>query len=120
MSKLFAGRHILVVEDEMMILLMLEELMIENGCASVHVASSIPQALELIGCTTFDAATLDVNLYGDESFPVADALEARGVPFLFMTGYPTGYLQSRYEGHPVMKKPFKEPDVVDALEAMFV
>jgi CheY-like chemotaxis protein len=117
-GKPFSGRNILVVEDEMLILLLLEEIMLENGCASVKLASSIPQALGLIESNTFDAATLDLNLSGAKSFPVADALEVRRVPFVFMTGYSASLLQGRYSGHPMLQKPFNEPDLVAALNQM--
>lgn len=110
-GKPFAGRNILVVEDEMLILLLLEEIMIENGCASVKLASSVPQALGLIDSNSFDAATLDLNVNGIKSYPVADALEARCVPFVFMTGYSASLLQGRYSGHPILQKPFKERSV---------
>jgi CheY-like chemotaxis protein len=89
--------------------------MIENGCASVRLASSVQQALELIDSNSFDVATLDLNLNGIKSFPVADALEARCVPFVFMTGYSASLLQGRYSGHPMLQKPFKEPALVAAL-----
>ena len=118
MGKPFSGRNLLVVEDEMLILLLLEEIMIENGCASVKLASSVPQALGLIEDNSFDAATLDLNLNGIKSFPVADALEARGVPFVFMTGYSAGLLDGRYCAHPMLQKPFKEPALVAALKQM--
>jgi DNA-binding response OmpR family regulator len=118
MGKQFSGRNILVVEDEMLILLFLEEIMIENGCASVKLASSVPKALELINANSFDAATLDLNLNGIKSFPVADALEARGVPFVFMTGNSVGLLQGRYCGHPILQKPFKASALVAALNQM--
>lgn len=117
-GKPLAGRNILVVEDEMLILLLLEEIMIENGCASVTLASSVPQALGLIDSNSFDAATLDLNLNGIKSFPVADALEARRVPFVFMTGYSAILLQGRYSGRQILQKPFKEPALVAALKRM--
>lgn len=117
-SKPLSGRNILIVEDEMLILLLLEEIMIENGCASVKLASSVPQALGLIASNSFDAATLDLNLNGVEGFPVADALEARCVPFVFMTGYSANLLQGRYTGHPMLQKPFKEPALIAVLNEM--
>lgn len=102
----------------MLILLVLEEIMIENGCASVKLASSVPQAIATIASNSFDAATLDINLNGVESFPVADALEAGGVPFVFMTGYSAGLLPGRYSGHPMLQKPFKEPALIAALNQL--
>jgi CheY-like chemotaxis protein len=113
--KPFSGRSFLVVEDEMLIFLMIEEMMIENGCAAVTVAPSVSQALGLIGTVAFDAATLDLNLNGVKSFPVADALEARRVPFVFITGYSESMLDARYSAHPMLGKPFRESALVAAL-----
>ena len=93
----------------MLIFLLLEEIMIENGCASVKLASSVQQALGLIDSNSFDAATLDLNLNGIKNFPLANALEARCVPFVFMTGYSASLLQGRYSGHPVLQSPSKNP-----------
>ena len=117
-SKLLAGRSILVVEDEMMILLMLEEIILAHGCESVKLASTVAQALALIDANILDAAILDINLNGIESFPVADALAARDVPFLFVTGYSAGYLKGRYSKRPVLRKPFRVPDLVAALKQL--
>ena len=118
LSKALFGRNILVVEDEVLIILLLENIMNDNGCASVKLALSVPQALGLIDSNSFDAATLDLNLNGIMSFPVADALEARCVPFVFMTGYSAALIQGRYSEHPVMHKPFREPALVAALNEM--
>ena len=117
-GKPLSGRNILVVEDEMLILLLLEETMIENGCTSVKLASSVPQALGLIDSNSFDVATLDLNLNGIQSFPVADALQSRCVPFVFMTGYSASHLQDRYSGHPMLQKPFKPSALVAALNQL--
>ena len=71
MDKSFAGCRILVVEDEMMILMMMEEMLADLG-ASVTAATTVKQALAGIEAHAFDAATLDLNLDGNESYPVAD------------------------------------------------
>ena len=87
MNKLLSGRRVLVVEDEMMILMMIEDMLADLGCESVTAAATVDQALALIDAQTFDAAMLDMNLNGNKSYAVADALAARGVPFVFSTGY---------------------------------
>ena len=87
MHKLLTGRHVLVVEDEVMVRLLIEVMLENLGCQSVTAAATIDQALDWIEKQTFDAAVLDVNLNGQKSYPVADALAARGVPFVFSTGY---------------------------------
>ena len=58
---------------------------------------------------------LDVNLDGDKSYPVADALIARGVPFVFSTGYDKDRLLDGYRTFPVLQKPYHESELSDAL-----
>ena len=107
-----SGRHILVVKDEIMVLLLIEEILAELG-ASVAAAATVPEALALIDAQVFDVATLDVNLNGTTSYPVADALAARGVPFVFSTGYSDHALKIGYRDRPVLTKPFKPQELVD-------
>ena len=114
-NKVFTGRHILIVEDEMMILILIEEMLADLGFASVTVAATVEQALALIDAQFFDAAMLDVNLNGSKSYPVAEALAARRVPFLFATGYSDHGLRDLYRDRPVLKKPYKPEELVDGL-----
>jgi DNA-binding NtrC family response regulator len=110
-DKLLSGRRILAVEDDMLIRLTLEDMLAELGCASVSTAGTIDQALGLIDVGVFDAATLDVNLAGVTSYAVADALAARGVPFVFTTGYGAQFLSDGYRERPILKKPFAYEDL---------
>lgn len=80
------GQRFLLVEDEPIIGFALEDMMIEAG-AKTHFASSLDQALKLAEAQTFDAAVLDVNLHGRESYPLARELRDRGVAVIFATGY---------------------------------
>lgn len=117
-DKILTGRFVLIVEDEMILSLALEQSMFDLGCETVGIAATVDQALELIDSNTFDAATVDVNLNGVESFPVADALVQRGVPFVFMTGYARSRLEGRYSSQPLLRKPFKEADLEAVMTAM--
>jgi hypothetical protein len=58
---------------------------------------------------------VDVNLDGWTSYPVADALAARGVPFVFSTGYSGQSLNDGYRDRPVLGKPYREADLVEVL-----
>ena len=73
MDKLLAGRSVLVIEDEMLILMMIEDMLADLGCESVTVASKIGPAISLVEDQEFDTAMLDLNLNGIESYPIADA-----------------------------------------------
>jgi CheY-like chemotaxis protein len=106
MDKLLAGRRVLVIEDEMLILMMIEDMLADLGCESVAVASKIGPAISLIEGQDFDTAMLDMNLNGIESYPVADALSARDVPYFFSTGNSLIDMKDGYRDHDVLKKPF--------------
>jgi CheY-like chemotaxis protein len=114
-DNLLSGRRVLVVEDEMLILLKIEDLLADLGCVSVSAATNVDQALALINAEAFDAAMVDVNLDGMKSYPVADALAARGVPFVFSTGYSGQSLDDGYRDRPVLGKPYRDADLVAML-----
>jgi CheY-like chemotaxis protein len=118
MTELLAGRRVLVVEDEMLILMMIEGMLSDLGCASVTSAATIDQALHLIDCEAFDVAMLDLNLDGQRTYPVADRLAARGVPFLFSTGYNDHGLQEGYRDRLVLNKPFQYAELAELLERL--
>jgi CheY-like chemotaxis protein len=114
-DKLLSERRILVVEDDMMIRLSLEDMLADLGCDSVSSAATIDQSLRLIDAHVFDAATLDVNLNGTSSYPVAETLARRGVPFVFSTGYGAHVLRDEYRDRPILRKPFSYEQLAEML-----
>ena len=78
-------------------------------------AATVDQALALIDTHVFDAAMLDMNLDGNKSHEVADALAARSVPFVFCTGYSSLEMKDAYRDRPVLKKPFMYEALVEIL-----
>ena len=110
-----SGRRVLVVEDEVMVAWTLEDMLADLGCEVVGPAARVDQALTMIEAEAVDAVVLDVNLNGEKSYPVADALAARGVPFVFSTGYNKNDLHSGYLGFPMLQKPFERSQLGDAL-----
>lgn len=115
MAKLLAGRRILVVEDEMLILLMIEDMLADLGCESVLSAATVDQAIALIDVQSFDIAMLDMNLNGSNSYAVAESLTVRRVPFVFSTGYSGQSIKEEYRNRPVLKKPFSEKELGEKL-----
>lgn len=110
------GRRILVVEDESLVAMLLETILEDMGCTPVGPISNVDEALTVVaGETDLDAALLDVNVAGQQVFPVAAALKARGVPFVFSTGYGEGGLPDEWRGQTTIQKPFTEATVQDAL-----
>ncbi len=106
------GKRVLVVEDELMIRMLLEDMLSELGYTITAEAGRIDEALEAAKTAEFDLAILDVNVNNETISPVADALVARGLPFVFATGYGERGLPEPYRDRPTLKKPFQ----VDGLE----
>jgi CheY-like chemotaxis protein len=104
-SKL-SGLHILVVEDDYMIATDLALSLQSLGVLVIGPAGSVEDALALAGSEPApDAAVLDINLGAEKVFPVADALRAQGVPFVFTTGYDEWLIPEVYKGTPRFEKP---------------
>ena len=90
----------------MLVLMLAEDMLADLGCTSLQAAATVEQALKLIGANEFDVAILDMNLNGDRTHVVADALAAKGVPFIFATGY-AGRLREGYDACPILTKPYQ-------------
>ena len=99
--------RILVVEDEYLIRMLLEDMLADLGHNVAAAVGTIAEAKELAASGDFDCAVLDVNLDGEQIFPVADILIERGMPFVFVTGYGENSLPETYRGRPALQKPFQ-------------
>jgi CheY-like chemotaxis protein len=102
-----SGRRILVVEDEMIAAWVLEKMLADMGYKVVGPAARVKEALAMIETEATDAVLLDINLNGEKSYPVADALAARGVPFFFSTGYNKDSMPHGYRDFPMLQKPYE-------------
>ncbi|MEO7655294.1 MAG: response regulator [Sphingomicrobium sp.] len=117
-DQLLSGRHVLVIEDEMLVLMVIEDMLSDLGCTSITVAGNIEKALELIASQSFDLATLDVNLNGRRSHPIAQALNEAGVPFAISTGYGEHGVGADYGDRPVLSKPYSPTQLVAVLTTL--
>ncbi len=122
MTQTLKGRRVLVVEDESLVAMLLETILEDMGCTPVGPAGTIEEGLAMVADpASLDAALLDVNVAGRQVFPVAEALNARGVPFVFSTGYGESGLPDAWRGHPTVQKPFTESAIrVALMQAMGV
>jgi CheY-like chemotaxis protein len=113
----YAGETVKVflVEDEPGLIFVLEESIKTLGYTVAEKAEYLADALEHATRESFDVALLDVNLHGQESFPVADVLMERGIPFVFTTGFGGAALPDRFGRAPVMEKPFRLTDIRRAI-----
>ena len=101
------GRRVLVIEDEVLIGMLLEDMLTDLGYVVAGAASRLEEASGLARTGSFDLAILDVNLNGQESYPVAEILAARGIPFMFATGYGERGMPPAYQNRPTLQKPFQ-------------
>ena len=115
----FAGNRVLIVEDDMMVAFMIEDFFQDLACHIVGVEMRLEQALEAARQNDIDFALLDINLNGEESFPVADILRDRGVPFVFATGYSAAIIPERFNGAGVLAKPFDATNLQAMLAHVF-
>ncbi|GAA5050411.1 response regulator [Erythrobacter westpacificensis] len=109
-----AGRKFLLVEDEPVIGFALEDMMIAEG-AETRFASSLDEGLSLAEANTFDAAVLDVNLHGRNSYPLARRLLEDGVDVVFATGYGVEPLPADLARVETVAKPYS----VESIKAAF-
>jgi CheY-like chemotaxis protein len=103
------GRRLLVVEDDYLIAIELAGALEDYGARIVGMAGSVKDARALIETEgdQLDGAVLDVNLDGDRVYPIADALLALGIPFVFATGYDLWVIPAVYAGVPRCEKPIR-------------
>ena len=115
------GLRVLVVEDTLMVAEVIAETLEMAGVTVIGPVGRVGTALALAERETLDGALLDVNLAGENSGPVAEALRARGIPFIFLTGYgDTSALPPAFRHAPHMAKPFQERDLREAMAARFL
>ena len=105
MTEAPSSARILVVEDEYLLADALADALVALGAQVVGPIGQLAEAMALVETTPLDGAVLDINLRGEMVFPLADALTARGVSYVFVTGYGQENIPSRYKDIPVLPKP---------------
>jgi CheY-like chemotaxis protein len=106
-----SGVRVFLIEDEVLIALLLEDMVLALGYEVVVGAATLDEAIAAARTGDFDLALLDLNLGGKLTYPVADILKARRVPFAFVTGYGSAGVLAAYTGVPVLEKPFRQEDL---------
>lgn len=112
-----AKLKVLIVEDESIVAMMIEDLIADMGHEVAGTAGRLEQALFFARELAIDFAIVDVNLNGQLTYPVAEALRSRGVPFVFATGYGVQGLKDEWKQNPVLEKPFQPEELTRAIKA---
>jgi CheY-like chemotaxis protein len=108
------GLKLLIVEDALLLALELEAGLSEAGAEVLGSAADVGEAMRMLSLP-IDAAVLDANLNGASVLPVAEALAARGIPFVFATGYGDDKMLPHGFDAPVIRKPYDVTQVAAAL-----
>jgi two-component sensor histidine kinase len=101
------GRRVLLVEDEALVAMMIQDCLTEWGHSVIGPIGRASDALQAVKECDYDAAILDINLGDGMAYPVAEILSARGVPFVFVTGYEADTVDDRFSNIPVLQKPIE-------------
>jgi len=117
MATSIEGCRIFVVEDESVITMLLQDMFEELRCEVVSLASRFQDALDKATTLAFEVAILDVNLNGQRTFPIAEVLTARGLPFIFATGYGAAAVPEMFHAAPVLQQPFRIADLERAVRS---
>ena len=107
---------ILLVEDEALIRMMISEMVEELGHIVVAEAGTIEAGQHLAETATFDLAILDINIAGSNIQPIAEIIEKRSLPFLFVTGYGAKGLPEPFRARPVLDKPCFLPQLKQEID----
>lgn len=111
-----AGRRILIVEDELLLAMDLEMLLEEHGCEVLEPVANVEHALHVLETERPDAVTLDMNLNGVSSAPVATALRKLDIPFVSVTGYTNSQvIDPAFKDAPLVKKPYDRAELLQML-----
>ncbi len=97
----------LLVEDEALVAMMIQQCLTETGHSIVGPISTASEAIVTAKNGDFDAAILDINLGDGMAYPVAEILAARGIPFIFVTGFEADAVDDRFSKVPVLQKPIE-------------
>lgn len=109
---------VLLVEDEVMIRMMVADMLEELGYVIAAEAGDIDEGVRLVQVTDFDIAILDVNVNGKVITPVAEAVQLRGLPFVFATGYGAQGLPEKFRDRIALQKPFQIETLARTIESV--
>jgi DNA-binding response OmpR family regulator len=99
---------------------LLEDELMDNGYTVVGPFMTLAETSKAASGDAFDIALLDLNLRGELTFPVAEALVARAIPFIFLSGYGAGALPEKFKASPCLPKPYDAVDLFAAIERLAI
>ena len=113
------GKRILVIEDEPLVSMEIETYLSGSGATAIGPAGTVERARQLIESEKFDAALVDANLGGEPVDEIAKGLAAKGIPFLFLTGYGREALPEAFRNAGMIGKPYTREQLMMATSKLF-
>ncbi len=114
-----ATKNVLIVEDEPLIAMMVENFLEVLDREVAGIADTVATALALLDERPVDVVILDRNLRGGEnSAPVAEELDRRGIPFVIASGGGIAEEPPIFRGRPALAKPFTLAAMEKVLDAI--
>ncbi len=109
----------LIVEDQSLIAMAMESSFEDDGLDCATVGSSA-EAMAWLEENTPSVAILDYKLKDGSCAALAEALRARGVPFLIYSGYPAQAACAELRGVPWIGKPAARDTLLKAIADLVV
>ena len=114
------GLRILIVEDQFLIAGDLSRAVTALGATVVGPCPTVETAQAMLAGRPVDFAVLDLNLRGDQVFPVAEELKRRAIPFAFATGYEAWVIPPEFQERPLLHKPVSPAELERTLTGLRV
>lgn len=110
-------KSILIIEDDAIVAMLVEDMLLDMQI-DVLTSPTLENALFDIESERFDAAIVDMHLRGESAMPAIDALLARKVPFLVLSGTDQSSFSLAHPQVATMTKPFDKADLEDAVRRL--
>lgn len=115
MTPRLTGKRIMIVDDEPMIALLLETALADEDCEIVGPFPSVAAAHAAATTEPLDFALLDVNVADGKVYPIAEALDTRGIRFLLLSGYGDGDCPNNRSHWQTAAKPFAIDPLIERI-----
>jgi CheY-like chemotaxis protein len=105
----------LLIEDEPAVNMVIAGMLDELGYEVVAASPDVEGAMNMARTQQVDIAVLDLAIEDGNTFPVAEILRERGVPFIFITGLDLSKARDKFGATVILNKPFGAQALEDAL-----
>jgi len=109
--------RILVIEDNPALGRFISVALEAAGWAVFGPAADRASAMDEARRLPLDLALIDRLLHGEDTLAIADTLTERGIPCIFISGYPRSTLPERFREVPFLEKPFTMAALLAAVRA---